>query len=117
MIKTAFISVDLQYDFTRKGGSFHNSGRSPTFVREVLIPHFVRKEIGTAEIISDYRQPRPGDPRNMCHPGSWGYSSEILDQERITVDKMHELTDMGEEEHRRSKEGTGDPLSGSRVLR
>ena len=33
-----------------------------------------------AEIISDYRQPRPGDRGDCCHPGEWGYTSEIPEQ-------------------------------------
>lgn len=77
MSNISFLSVDLQYDFSREGGAAYVSGKSVTFVREILLPHFERTGLKTSEIISDYRQPRPGDPRDMCHPGGWGYLSEI----------------------------------------
>ncbi len=75
---TRFISVDLQYDFTRSGGQHFNPKRtSVRFVRNTLIPFFREKKVRIGEIISDYRQPRPGDIGDCCHPGEWGYTSEI----------------------------------------
>ena len=47
------------------------------FVKETLLPTFREKGIDIVEIISDYRQPRPGDRGDCCHPGEWGYNSQI----------------------------------------
>jgi hypothetical protein len=75
---TRFISVDLQYDFTRAKGLHYNPKRTSVhFVRNILIPFFREKEVKIGEIISDYRQPRPGDEDDSCRPGEWGYTSEI----------------------------------------
>ncbi len=74
------MAVDLQYDFTRpKGQHFKPERTSVNFVRKEIIPFLVEKEIKIAEIISDYRQPRPGDLDDSCRPGEWGYTSEIPD--------------------------------------
>ena len=45
-----------------------------------------------AEIVSDYRQPRPGDPRDCCRPGEWGYDSVIprdVVSEKVWVKTMN----------------------------
>ena len=49
---------------------------------EVLFPYFREKGIKINEIISDYRQPRPGDRGDGCHPGEWGYESLVPDDIR-----------------------------------
>ena len=76
------MSVDLQKEFTRVGGEEYAKRSSTVFVREVLLPYLKKRDIRTAEIISDYRQPRPGDTRDICKPGQWGFESEISDSVR-----------------------------------
>jgi hypothetical protein len=72
------LAVDLQFDFTRKEGKHFNPKRkSPEFVRRTLLPFIKRNQIPVAEIISDYRQPRPGDLDSSCIPGTLGYASEL----------------------------------------
>jgi len=72
-----FISIDFQNDFTTEKGICYLPRPSVNFVKETLIPYFIRKNIKINEIISDYRQPRPGDRGDCCHPGEWGYKSQI----------------------------------------
>lgn len=76
-MKIKLISVDLQKDFSSKGGIFYLKRPSVEFVKNTTIPFLKEKKIKVAEIISDYRQPRPGDTGDCCHPGEWGYESEI----------------------------------------
>ena len=76
MIK--IISVDFQKDFTSKGGVCYKPRPSVKFVKEILIPYLRKNNIKISEIISDYRQRRPGDTGDLCHPGEWGYESEIV---------------------------------------
>jgi hypothetical protein len=72
------IVVDLQYDFTRpEGKHFKPSRTCLTYIRDQLLPALIRQDIKIGEIISDYRQPRPGDLDDSCNPGTWGYTSEI----------------------------------------
>lgn len=73
------ISVDLQKDFSVKGGKEFRPRPSVEFIRNVLIPFLRKRNIKIAEIVSDYRQPRPGDRGDCCHPGEEGYVSEIPD--------------------------------------
>lgn len=77
------ISIDFQKDFTSKGGACYKPRKSVKFVKEVLVPFIVNKNIQIAEIISDYRQPRPGDQGDLCHPDKKGYESEIPEQAKI----------------------------------
>lgn len=76
-MRVAFLSVDLQHDFSAKGGEHYRSHSNVAFIKEVLLPYLNKKSIKIAEIISDYRQPRPGDRGTGCAPGTWGYESEI----------------------------------------
>lgn len=80
MKNSSFICVDLQNDFASEGGTEYKPRASIGFIKETLIPYFKLNNIKTAEIISDYRQPRPGDRGDCCHPGEWGYES-IISQE------------------------------------
>jgi len=75
--KIKFIAVDLQYDFTRPGGACYSPRPCVGFISSVFLPALYERDIKVHEIIADYRQPRPGDPRDICHPGEWGYTSEI----------------------------------------
>lgn len=73
----SFIAVDIQNDFASKGGKYYKPKPSVDFLRRVLFPYLEKKGIKINEIISDYRQPRPGDRGDCCHPGEWGYESLI----------------------------------------
>lgn len=77
MKKITFLSIDLQKDFSAQGGICYKPRPSVEFIRSTLVPFLKEKKIRIAEIISDYRQPRPGDRGDCCHPGEWGYESEI----------------------------------------
>lgn len=63
-----FILVDLQNDFASEGGKFYSPKPSVKFLKNDLFPLLVDKKIKLNEIISDYRQPRPGDRGDCCHP-------------------------------------------------
>ncbi|MEI7562374.1 MAG: hypothetical protein WCJ39_01240 [bacterium] len=72
-----FISVDFQKEFTTPNGKWYNPGESVNFIKNILIPYFEKHNIKINEIISDYRQPRPGDSGDGCYPGDENYESEI----------------------------------------
>jgi|TARA_B100001079_G_scaffold150757_1_gene129300 nicotinamidase-related amidase len=72
-----FISVDLQNDFADKDGVYSASGPSVLFLKETVFPFLKEQNIKINEIISDYRQPRPGDRGDCCRPGEWGYKSIV----------------------------------------
>jgi nicotinamidase-related amidase len=76
-MKTKIISIDFQKDFTAEGGIGYKPRPSVDFVKNILVPYLGNKNLKIAEIISDYRQPRPGDRGDCCHPGELGYDSEI----------------------------------------
>lgn len=76
-MKTKIISIDFQKDFTAEGGICYKLRPSVDFVKNTLVPYLENKNLKIAEIISDYRQPRPGDRGDCCRPGEWGYESEI----------------------------------------
>src|SRR3989338_11253285 len=72
-----FISVDLQKEFSSKEGKHYNPHENVDFIKKTLIPFLRENNIKIAEIISDYRQPRPGDLDDSTRPGEEGYISEI----------------------------------------
>jgi nicotinamidase-related amidase len=71
------ICVDFQKEFTSPEGKWFNPGKSVPFIKETLVPYCRDQDWKIAEIISDYRQPRPGDAGDGCHPGTPGFVSEI----------------------------------------
>lgn len=71
------IGIDLQNDFAEREGLFFVHGIATTFIKTNIFPFLDSKNIKINEIISDYRQPRPGDRGDCCHPGEWGYESII----------------------------------------
>ena len=73
----SFLSVDLQNDFATKGGRHYTPKASISFLRETLFPSLGGRGIQINEIISDYRQPRPGDKDESCVPGTWGHESIV----------------------------------------
>ncbi|MBU1252091.1 MAG: isochorismatase family protein [Nanoarchaeota archaeon] len=83
MNKIKIISVDFQKDFTSKEGICFRPRKSVRFVKETLVPFLNKNNIKIAEIISDYRQPRPGDRGDCCHPGKEGYESEVPKEVKI----------------------------------
>lgn len=72
-----FLSVDLQNDFTSEGGKHYTPKASIKFLQEIFFPFIKERGIKISEIISDYRQPRPGDRDESCIPGTWGYGSIV----------------------------------------
>lgn len=81
-MKTTFICIDFQKEFTRPEGKWFNPGESIKFIKETLAPYFRDKNIKVAEIVSDYRQPRPGDSGDGCYPGTVGYESDLAEDVR-----------------------------------
>lgn len=75
--KYSFIAVDLQNDFTSEGGLHYTPKASISFLKNTLFPYFQEKNIKINEIISDYRQPRPGDRDESCKPEEWGGESIV----------------------------------------
>lgn len=71
------ISVDFQKEFTSPKGQWYNPGQSVNFIQETFVPYCREYNLGVFEIVSDYRQPRPGDSGDGCYPGTFGYESEI----------------------------------------
>lgn len=84
-MKYSFISVDIQNDFATEGGKYYSFKPSVDFLKQTLLPYLSKKEIKINEIISDYRQPRPGDRGDCCHPGEWGYQSLLPDKVRQSL--------------------------------
>jgi nicotinamidase-related amidase len=76
-MKIKIISVDLQKEFSAEGGKHYRPHSNVDFIKKTLIPFLRKNKIKIAEIISDYRQPRPGDLDDSTRPGEEGYISEI----------------------------------------
>jgi len=83
--KLEFIAVDLQNDFATKGGKWYVPRPAVDFLKQNIFPSFCANKIKVNEIISDYRQPRPGDRGDGCHPGTWGYASVVPDDLRKSL--------------------------------
>ena len=71
------LGIDLQNDFASEGGKHYTPKPSVTFLQSTLFPYLEGRHIKICEIISDYRQPRPGDSGEGCIPGTRGYESII----------------------------------------
>jgi len=84
-MKYEFIAVDIQNEFATKGGKFYTYKPSITFLQKTLFPFLKEKKIKINEIISDYRQPRPGDLGEGCIPSEWGYQSVMSDDLRKSL--------------------------------
>lgn len=74
---TKIIAVDFQKEFASPEGKWFNPGKSVNFIKETLVLYCREHNLRMFEIISDYRQPRPGDAGDGCYPGTPGYESEI----------------------------------------
>ncbi len=74
-IKT--VCVDFQADFSSPSGVAYRPRPCIDFIKSELTPYFRQHDLKIAEIISDYRLPRPGDEFECCVPGTSGYESEI----------------------------------------
>lgn len=84
MKKIKIISVDFQKEFIEKGGKhYHGYHPNVDFLKNTLVPFLRKKKIKIAEIISDYRQPRPGDLDDSTRPGEKGYESEVPEDVKI----------------------------------
>ena len=78
-----FICVDLQKEFSAPGGKHYRPHQNVTFIKDILVPYVRKQQIKIAEIISDYRQPRPGDRGDSTRPGERGYESELPDDVKL----------------------------------
>lgn len=76
-MKYSIISIDLQNDFYSPKGKWFNNRPCQEFIKNELIPFLKINDIKIAEIISDYRLPRPNEYEDYCIPGEWGYLSVI----------------------------------------
>ncbi len=73
------VSVDLQQDFSREGSICYFPRPCVPFLINTFLPFVKEKKLKIAEIISDYRLPRPLGNFESCIPGTQGYESEIED--------------------------------------
>ncbi len=71
------IAVDFQKDFTASDGACYRVRPCVNFILETLVPHCRKYGLRIAEIISDYRPPRPGTHFAHCVPGTTGYESAL----------------------------------------
>lgn len=74
------ISVDFQKEFVSSDGRWANPGKSVLFIMETLIPFCHEHHLRVFEIISDYRQPRPGDSY-MNNKVNLGESRRLFESE------------------------------------
>ncbi|MFA5157873.1 MAG: hypothetical protein WC451_01615 [Patescibacteria group bacterium] len=76
-MKYKILAIDIQNDFATEGGKHYTHKPSVDFLKSKILPFLKEKGIKIAEIVSDYRQPRPGDADESCVPGTWGYESVV----------------------------------------
>ena len=77
------VSVDLQKEFSTPGGKHYRVHSNIKFIKDTLVPYLREKDMKIAEIISDYRKPRPGDSDDSTRPGEEGYKSELQDNIKL----------------------------------
>lgn len=77
------LCVDFQKEFSAPGGKHYRPHANVPFIKNILVPFLRQKNIKIAEIISDYRQPRPGDRDDSTRPGEEGYISEIPEDVKL----------------------------------
>jgi len=83
MPKIKIISVDFQKEFSAKGGKHYRPHSNVDFIKKILVPFLRENNVKVAEIVSDYRQPRPGDLDDSTRPGETGYESEIPEDVKL----------------------------------
>ncbi len=83
MPNVKIISVDFQKEFSAEGGKHYRPHPNVVFIKQTLVPYLRKHNLKVAEIISDYRQPRPGDLDDSTRPGEEGYVSEIPDDVKL----------------------------------
>ncbi|PIV18123.1 MAG: hypothetical protein COZ15_01100 [Elusimicrobia bacterium CG_4_10_14_3_um_filter_49_12_50_7] len=77
MASFSFVCVDFQKEFTDPSGNFYINRPMVGFTKNKLIPALIKKRYKVSEIVADYRQPRHGDKKNNCVPGTPGFESEL----------------------------------------
>ena len=77
MSRVVVMRVDLQSDFTQAWGKEFKPRPCVNFIRKTVFDFLGKKDIEVAEVVSDYRQPRPGGCGDCCHPGTPGFKSEL----------------------------------------
>ncbi|MCF8056874.1 MAG: isochorismatase family protein [Desulfocapsa sp.] len=78
------ISVDFQKEFTAVWGACYKARPCVEFIRKNVVPHCREHGGRIAEVVSDYRQPRPGLVFAHCEPGTPGYESDIPEDVRYS---------------------------------
>lgn len=76
-MKLSIISVDYQNDFCAAGGRYYKERPCHAFIQNEFIPFLKEHDIKLAEIVCDYRLPRPNETEEWCVPGEWGFLSAI----------------------------------------
>lgn len=72
-----FVCVDFQKDFCISTGRWYQPRASHEFITNVIVPYLKAHKLTLAEIVSDYRLPRPSEKEAYCVPGEEGFLSEI----------------------------------------
>ena len=83
MNEIKIISVDFQKEFSAEGGKHYKPRPCVDFIKNTIVPFLRKNNIVIAEIVSDYRGPRPGDFDDSTRPGEEGYVSEIPDDVKL----------------------------------
>jgi nicotinamidase-related amidase len=90
--KFNIISVDYQNDFCSAKGKYYKERPCHSFIQTEFIPFLKKHNLKIAEIVCDYRLPRPNETEQWCVPGEWGYSSMIdpaVKLPNIWIKSMH----------------------------
>lgn len=82
-MKFSIISVDYQNDFCTKNGKYYLDRPCHAFIETQLVPFLKNNNIKIAEILCDFRSPRPQEKEECCIPGEWGYLSAIDDSIKL----------------------------------
>ena len=77
------LSIDFQNDFCSPDGRWFLSRPSHAFILDTLVPFLEEHDFKLAEIVSDYRLPRPNESEAYCVPGTKGFESAIPESARI----------------------------------
>lgn len=73
----SIISIDYQKEFCDKSGMWYKHRPCQQFLPQIFFPYLEENEFKIAEIISDYRLPRPSETVAYCIPGTTGYESAV----------------------------------------
>lgn len=78
-MKYYVLAVDYQKAFCRPGFYKYKDRPCHNFIDKIFVPYLLKKHLKIAEIISDYRLPRPNETVPHAIPGTEDYQSCIPD--------------------------------------